>query len=218
MSSFLLAEHINTLHVPALGPTLFLGGWRAPWPLSAVGDGVLNTGYWPVLWFGAKLWFFLFLFVWARGTLLRLRYDQFMRFGWKVLIPAALVWIVAVALVQALRFTDISRSTMFGVLGGLALIGVIVSFLIPEKKREPEPAAEPEPFDAFAGGYPVLRRPAPSGPAPASSSAGPGRARARPGPAGGASTTGSPRAAAVTVPGGAVTTEDGPAEGEEPRG
>ncbi|WP_372593466.1 NADH-quinone oxidoreductase subunit NuoH [Actinotalea sp.] len=151
---FFLAEYINMLNVSAVATTLFFGGWRAPWPLSMIGDGVLNTGWWPLLWFLAKVWFFMFLFVWVRGTLLRLRYDQFMRFGWKILIPSALVWIVAVAGVQGVRrFTDVDLNTMLFTLGGIALVGVVVSFLIPEKK--PEPESGPPPFDAFAGGYPV---------------------------------------------------------------
>jgi NADH-quinone oxidoreductase subunit H len=142
------------LNVSAVATTLFFGGWRAPVPLSLIGDGVLNTGWWPLLWFLAKVWMFMFLFVWVRGTLLRLRYDQFMRFGWKILIPAALISIVAVAGVQGVRrFTDIDLRTMLLVLAGVAVVGVVISFLVPEKK--PEPAAGPPPFDAFADGYPV---------------------------------------------------------------
>src|SRR3712207_7230467 len=86
---FFLAEYINMVTVSALATTLFLGGWRAPWPLSAVADGALNEGWWPLLWFTAKVWMFLFLFIWLRGSLPRLRYDQFMKFGWKGLIPSA---------------------------------------------------------------------------------------------------------------------------------
>ena len=82
---FFLAEYINMVTVSALATTLFLGGWRAPWPLSLWGGA--NQGWWPVLWFIAKLLVFLFFFIWLRGTLPRLRYDQFMQLGWKVLIP-----------------------------------------------------------------------------------------------------------------------------------
>ncbi|QCB92857.1 NADH-quinone oxidoreductase subunit NuoH [Cellulomonas shaoxiangyii] len=151
---FFLAEYINMLNVSAVATTLFFGGWRAPWPLSAIGDGVLNTGWWPVLWFLAKVWFFMFVFVWIRGSVLRFRYDQFMKIGWKVLIPAALVWVVAVTLVQALRqLWDVDLRTTLFVLAGLVLVGLVVSFLVPEKKPAPPP--EPEPFDPFADGYPV---------------------------------------------------------------
>ncbi|MCV2490444.1 NADH-quinone oxidoreductase subunit NuoH [Geodermatophilus sp. YIM 151500] len=92
---FFLAEYINMVTVSALAATLFLGGWRAPWPLS-LWDGA-NSGWWPLLWFFLKVVAALFVFIWLRGTLPRLRYDQFMRFGWKVLVPTALVWIIAVA-------------------------------------------------------------------------------------------------------------------------
>ncbi len=153
---FFLAEYINMLNVSAVATTLFLGGWRAPWPLSAIGDGVLNTGWWPALWFLAKLWAVMFFFVWVRGTLVRFRYDQFMKFGWKVLIPVGLVWVVAVAAVQGVRrFVDVEFQTLMWVLAGIAAVATAATFLIPEKKPEPEPASTDEPFDAFAAGYPV---------------------------------------------------------------
>ena len=97
---FFLAEYINMLNVSAVATTLFFGGWRAPWPLSAINDGMFNQGWWPILWFLAKVWFFMFIFVWVRGTLLRFRYDQFMKLGWKILIPVALTWLVIVAIYQ----------------------------------------------------------------------------------------------------------------------
>jgi NADH-quinone oxidoreductase subunit H len=77
---------------------LFLGGWRAPWPISVWPDA--NTGWWPLLWFLAKLLILMFCFVWLRGTLPRIRYDQLMTFGWKVLIPVSLAWILMVATVR----------------------------------------------------------------------------------------------------------------------
>ncbi|MGH8860969.1 MAG: NADH-quinone oxidoreductase subunit NuoH [Jatrophihabitantaceae bacterium] len=98
---FFLAEYINMVTVSALATTLFLGGWRAPWPIS-LWDGA-NHGWWPMLWFVAKVVVGIFVFVWLRGTLPRLRYDQFMAFGWKVLIPINLVWILAVTAIHVLR-------------------------------------------------------------------------------------------------------------------
>ncbi|HEY2296504.1 MAG TPA: NADH-quinone oxidoreductase subunit NuoH [Jatrophihabitans sp.] len=98
---FFLAEYINMVTVSALATTLFLGGWRAPWPIS-LWDGA-NQGWWPLLWFVAKVVLGIFVFVWLRGTLPRLRYDQFMAFGWKVLIPINLVWIMAVSSIHVLR-------------------------------------------------------------------------------------------------------------------
>ncbi len=98
---FFLAEYINMVTVSALATTLFLGGWRAPWPLS-LWHGA-NEGWWPILWFTAKVIVGIFVFVWLRGTLPRLRYDQFMQFGWKVLIPVNLVWILGITAVHVLR-------------------------------------------------------------------------------------------------------------------
>jgi NADH-quinone oxidoreductase subunit H len=98
---FFLAEYINMVTVSALATTLFLGGWRAPFPIS-LWDGA-NQGWWPILWFVGKLILAIFVFVWLRGTLPRLRYDQFMAFGWKMLIPANLAWILAVTSIKVLR-------------------------------------------------------------------------------------------------------------------
>ena len=95
---FYLAEYINVATVAALATTLFLGGWRAPWPIS-VWSGA-NTGWVPLIWFLAKLLILMFCFVWLRGTLPRIRYDQLMTFGWKVLIPVSLAWILMVATVR----------------------------------------------------------------------------------------------------------------------
>ncbi len=149
---FFLAEYINMATVSALATTLFLGGWRAPWPLS-LWDGA-NEGYWPFLWFMGKVLFFIFLFIWLRGSLPRLRYDQFMHFGWKWLIPGSIVWIVAVA---AIRVVDLrggfDQRVLIGV-GAVVLLLALASFLIPERADDAE-AADAEPFDAFAGGYPV---------------------------------------------------------------
>ena len=152
---FFLAEYVNMFTASALATTLFLGGWRAPWPLSAVGDGVLNTGWWPLLWFVAKVWMFIFVFIWLRGSLPRLRYDQFMRFGWKVLIPFALAWIVAVAALQGVQqFTDVSRQQVFIALAVLAAVFLAMVLFWP-KPATPEVADDEGEFDAFAGGYPV---------------------------------------------------------------
>jgi len=95
---FFLAEYINMTTVAALATTLFLGGWRAPWPIS-VWPGA-NTGWVPLIWFLAKVFILLFCFIWLRGSLPRVRYDQLMNFGWKVLIPVSLAWILMVATVR----------------------------------------------------------------------------------------------------------------------
>ncbi len=99
---FFLAEYINMVTVSALATTLFLGGWRAPFPISTIWPGA-NSGWWPLLWFLVKVVLGIFVFVWLRGTLPRLRYDQFMAFGWKVLVPVALVWILFIGTFSVLR-------------------------------------------------------------------------------------------------------------------
>jgi NADH-quinone oxidoreductase subunit H len=98
---FYLAEYINMTTVSALAVTLFLGGWRAPWPLSLWSGA--NSGWWPVLWFVIKVFILLFGYVWLRGTLPRVRYDQLMAIGWKLLIPVSIVWILLIATVRAWR-------------------------------------------------------------------------------------------------------------------
>jgi NADH-quinone oxidoreductase subunit H len=100
---FFLAEYINMVTVSAMATTLFLGGWQAPWPISAINNGMFNSGWWPLLWFFGKVMCFLFLYIWLRGTLPRFRYDQFMKFGWKFLIPVSLAWIVLVSTFRAMR-------------------------------------------------------------------------------------------------------------------
>ncbi len=126
---FFLAEYINMVTVSALAATLFLGGWRAPWPLS-LWDGA-NTGWWPMLWFFGKVVLALFVFIWLRGTLPRLRYDQFMRFGWKVLVPTALLWILVVATMRTVsRETDLSTGAVTLFVGVPAALLVLAGLLI----------------------------------------------------------------------------------------
>jgi NADH-quinone oxidoreductase subunit H len=93
---FFLAEYINVVTVSALAVTMFLGGWHAPWPIEEIWSGA-DSGWWPILWFVAKIIAIIFVFVWLRGTLPRMRYDQFMHLGWKVLIPINLAWILMVS-------------------------------------------------------------------------------------------------------------------------
>lgn len=88
---FFLGEYANMFLVSAMGSVLFLGGWLPPVDLAP-----LNWIPGP-LWFIAKICFLLFVFIWVRATFPRLRYDQLMRLGWKVLLPASLVWLVITA-------------------------------------------------------------------------------------------------------------------------
>jgi NADH-quinone oxidoreductase subunit H len=151
---FFLAEYINMATVSALATTLFLGGWRAPWPIS-IWDGA-NSGFWPVLWFVGKMMCFIFFYIWLRGTLPRLRYDQFMKLGWKILIPISLAWILLVATVRAVgRETTFSRTTLL-VAAGVVLLIAVISLFVPQKpKPDQTEVPDGEDFDAFAGGFPV---------------------------------------------------------------
>lgn len=117
---FMLAEYINMTTVSALATTLFWGGWRAPWPISLWEQA--NTGWWPLIWFVAKVWTFLFIFMWLRATLPRLRYDQFMALGWKLLIPVSLVWIMAVALLRTAHLDGVVP----GLIAAAALLLVVI--------------------------------------------------------------------------------------------
>ena len=126
---FFLAEYVNMVTVSAMATTLFLGGWHAPWPLAG---GPLDQGWWGALWFIGKLLMFLFVFVWLRGTLPRLRYDQFMAVGWKLLVPASLVWIVLVSGARALRGAEVTPQEIL-VVGGVVLVMLlVVAFLLPQ--------------------------------------------------------------------------------------
>ena len=159
---FFLAEYINVTTVSALATTLFLGGWRAPWPLSAIDNGVLNTGWWPILWFLGKVLFIIFVFYWLRATLPRLRYDQFMALGWKVLIPASLVWVMIVAAFRELTNEGRTRFETLAYVGiPLAIVVLIASFLTEnraadsEEETEPQPTAGSYPLPVLTGGPPV---------------------------------------------------------------
>lgn len=81
---FFMAEYINILAVSSIAVTLFFGGWLGPWDI-------------PVLWFVLKVACFVFFFMWVRATMARLRYDQLMSFGWKVLTPIALINLIITA-------------------------------------------------------------------------------------------------------------------------
>jgi NADH-quinone oxidoreductase subunit H len=118
---FYLAEYINMTTVAALATTLFLGGWRAPVPLS-LWPGA-NSGWWPVLWFVIKVYIFLFCYIWLRGTLPRVRYDQLMAIGWKVLIPVSIVWILLIATVRAWRLDTHSKAPYF--IAGIVLVLIL---------------------------------------------------------------------------------------------
>ena len=150
---FFLGEYINMVTVSALATTLFLGGWRAPWPIS-LWEGA-NEGWWPLLWFLGKVLVFLFVFVWLRGTLPRMRYDQFMAFGWKFLIPVAFLWIF-VAAFGRYAYSSGNVSLWIIALSFIILLGVFIAVMSwLNGRKKPFVPEKPEVVDAFAGGYPV---------------------------------------------------------------
>lgn len=120
------------------------------------------------LWFTIKVWAFLFVFIWLRTSLPRLRYDQFMNLGWKVLIPISLAWVMVVAIIRAFVGGDNAEliRALISAGAGLVVTGLIAYAIwrmmrVPEV---PETAAEPErpaAFDAMAGGFPIPPMPAP---------------------------------------------------------
>jgi NADH-quinone oxidoreductase subunit H len=153
---FYLAEYINMVTVSALATTLFLGGWRAPWPLS-LWDGA-NSGWWPLLWFTGKVVLCILVFVWLRGTLPRLRYDQFMQFGWKGLLPISLAWILAVAAIRVLndRSWPAWKSTFVVVVPALLIILAVFTIIdISNNRRQAELDAADEAEAKLAPAFPI---------------------------------------------------------------
>src|SRR5271165_951415 len=156
---FFLAEYINMTTVAAVAVTLFLGGWRAPWPISLWSGA--NSGWWPVLWFLIKVFILLFCYVWLRGTLPRTRYDQLMALGWKILIPLSIVWILLIATIRAWR--NDNHSTAVYVVGGLVLLLIVamVTFWDTAAQRRAaelapdRPPVADEDEDGVVQGFPV---------------------------------------------------------------
>ena len=98
---FFLAEYINMFNMCAITATFFLGGWLGPTFENFLPP--LLSAIMPIFWLGIKIFALLFLFIWFRATLPRLRYDQLMELGWKRLIPASLVWLILSAIVLGFR-------------------------------------------------------------------------------------------------------------------
>ena len=156
---FFLGEYVNMFTVSALATTMFLGGWQAPPGIAAINDGMFNQGWWTLLWFVIKLWLFMFFFVWLRGSLPRVRYDQFMRFGWKFLIPVTLLWVVFVAFLRGAQvawFGENTRLAAITLVGVIAIVALAVAWVWDGRREAAAvPAERPEEIDPFAGGYPV---------------------------------------------------------------
>ena len=130
---FFLAEYVNIVAVSSLATTLFLGGYHA-----LPGLGFTETwlgGWFTMVWYLLKVIFFFFIFVWLRGTLPRMRYDQFMQFGWKVLIPVSLLWIMVVSTLRIMSQRNTGRPIIMGFTVGVVLIVLAVTSLFDSAKR-----------------------------------------------------------------------------------
>ncbi len=96
---FFMAEYGNMINVGCVATLLFLGGWTSPFGnLIPLPQSFILQALLPIFWFTLKVFSFLFLYVWVRGTLPRFRYDQLMNFGWCYLMPLAILNIVATSL------------------------------------------------------------------------------------------------------------------------
>jgi NADH-quinone oxidoreductase subunit H len=124
---FFLAEYLNIITVSAVATTAFLGGPDGPKP-------DFLPWLWPILWFLVKIYAFIFLFIWLRATLPRLRFDRLMSFGWKVLIPVAFAWVAVTAVVLVVNFR-VSRQTQLIAIGGVVAL-LLLSFLLPSSEKE----------------------------------------------------------------------------------
>lgn len=138
---FFLAEFMNVITMSAIIVTLFLGGPAGP---TLFGPDLM----WGPIWFFAKVFCFLFMFVWFRATLPRFRYDQLMDLGWKLLIPLALGWLILLAVIRIARDESWNQ---FAVAGGIVAIGAVAVGLlqraISTARQEREAAAGVEVFD-----------------------------------------------------------------------
>jgi NADH-quinone oxidoreductase subunit H len=106
---FFLGEYIHVVVISAMAVTLFFGGWNGP-------TFDFLPWLWPMIWFVVKTGVFVYLFIWLRATLPRLRYDRLMWLGWKRLIPASLIWILVTAVVNTPGVSRNVRLAMFAVL------------------------------------------------------------------------------------------------------
>jgi len=133
---FFLAEYVNIIAVSALATTLFLGGYKTP-PGLGFTESWLG-GWFTAFWFFSKVLAFFFVFVWLRGTLPRLRYDQFMQFGWKVLIPVSILWILVVATLRLLSLRNASTAIVIAFTSSIVFIilAINVGFERSKKKKQ----------------------------------------------------------------------------------
>jgi NADH-quinone oxidoreductase subunit H len=157
----MMGEYLHTFTASGIAVTLFLGGWRAPFPISLWAGA--NEGWLPVLWFFIKFVLTFSFIVWVRASLPRVRYDQLMSLGWKVLIPVNLAWIMLVA---GVRNVMLNRDTMVlnVALGAVIVVGALAIWMrfdtVNQRRKEDKKAEVEAEFEQLsneptAGGFPV---------------------------------------------------------------
>ncbi|MFI7612306.1 NADH-quinone oxidoreductase subunit NuoH [Nonomuraea terrae] len=157
----MMGEYLHTFTASGIAVTLFLGGWRAPFPIS-LWEGA-NVGWWPVLWFFIKFVLTFSFIVWVRASLPRVRYDQLMSLGWKVLIPVNLAWILLVAAVRNVVVNE-GNKTVGIALGAVIVIGALAIWMrfdtVDQRRKAAKKAQVDAEFEELsneptAGGFPV---------------------------------------------------------------
>jgi NADH-quinone oxidoreductase subunit H len=151
---YMLSEYVAMVSMSGIMVTMFLGGWRAPWPITAFWPGA-NDGWWPLLWFVAKIVLMLFVFVWVRATLPRLRYDQFMRLGWKVLLPVNLLWILALSGIRVAQAESLGEGKRWMIFGGIVVVVILVALLWPSKRPGQLGAMDEQLAERPPGSFPL---------------------------------------------------------------
>jgi NADH-quinone oxidoreductase subunit H len=129
---FFLGEYLNTVTVAAVATTLWLGGWRGPAP------DVLPW-LWPFLWFLLKVLVIVYVYIWIRATLPRIRYDRLMAFGWKLLIPFGLLWVMLTGAIVVLpdEFGRDAVITAFAIgFGALVVVSLVWPLVAPRASEE----------------------------------------------------------------------------------
>lgn len=160
----MMGEYLHTFTAAGIAVTLFLGGWHAPWPLSMI-DGV-DAGYWGLLWFMIKFVLAFSFVVWVRAALPRVRYDQLMALGWKVLIPVNLAWLLLVAGAQTMRGQETGSAGWYWAVGITVAVLVVALAVwarfdtVNQRRKEAKKAQVEAEFaelrdEPTAGGFPV---------------------------------------------------------------
>jgi len=163
---YFLAEYINMATVSGVATTLFLGGYHAPWPITPwlTQNSALawvDKGWMGPVWFLIKVMLFIFFFIWIRGAVPRLRYDQFMHLGWKALIPISLVWIVVVGVARVGADEGWFSTRVLLIVAAIVVVALLVLILWPVKDEEVRsevsrvPSVKDGVFDPYEFGYPV---------------------------------------------------------------